>query len=178
MLKHKKRRKKLSYARVIVLGIFTMVMIGTLLLMLPIATRGQESAGFTKSLFTATSSVCVTGLIIEDTFTYWSVFGQVIIILLIQIGGMGFMTFVTLFSFFLGRQLGLRERRLIMESSGIMELGSVMVLLRKIIFGTLIVEACGAFLLSFRFCADLGFWKGIYYLFFTQYQLFVMQDST
>jgi len=158
----RKIKKKLSYARVIVIGILITILIGTLLLMLPVSTRSGESAGFTTSIFTATSAVCVTGLVLEDTYTFWSLFGQIVIIVLIQIGGMGFMTFVTLFSLFIGRQVGLRERRLIMESSGIMELGSVMALLRRIIFGTLIIEGCGAFLLSFRFCADFGFWQGIY----------------
>jgi len=161
MLK-RKIKKKLSYARVIVIGILISILIGTLLLMLPIATRSGESAGFTTSLFTATSAVCVTGLVLEDTYLFWSLFGQIVIILLIQIGGLGFMTFITLFSFFVGRQIGLRERRLIMESSGIMELGSVMSLLKRIIFGTLAIEGCGAFLLTFRFCADFGFWQGIY----------------
>ena len=162
MLK-RKIKKRLSYARVIVIGILITILIGTLFLMLPISTRSGESAGFTRSLFTATSAVCVTGIVLEDTYTFWSLFGQTVIILLIQIGGLGFMTFITLFSLFMGRQVGLRERRLIMESSGIMELGSVMALLKRIIYGTFAIEGCGALLLSFRFCFEFGFWKGIYY---------------
>lgn len=158
----RKIKKKLSYSRAILLGILIMVLLGTLLLMFPIATRSRESAGFTRSIFTATSAVCVTGLVVEDTYTYWSLFGQIVIILLIQIGGMGFMTFVTLFSLFIGRQVGLRERRLIMESSGILELGSVIPLLKRIIFGTLIIEGCGAFLLALRFCPQFGFSDGLY----------------
>lgn len=161
MLK-RKIKKRLSYARVIVIGILVTVLIGTVILMLPISTRSGESAGFTKSVFTATSAVCVTGLVLEDTYTFWSVFGQTVILILIQIGGLGFMSFITLFSLFVGRNVGLRERRLIMESSGIMELGSVMMLLKRIILGTLIIEGIGALLLSFKFCFEFGFLEGLY----------------
>lgn len=158
-----KRKKRLSYARVIVIGILTVVLIGTSLLMLPISTRSGESPDLTTALFTATSASCVTGLVVEDTYNFWSPFGQAVIILLIQIGGIGFMTFVTLFSLFLGKHIGLRERKLIMESSGTLELGGIMKLVRRIVLGTFTVELFGAILLSFRFCRDFGFLRGIWY---------------
>ncbi len=161
MLKHRKKRQ-LSYARVIVLGILTVILLGTLLLMLPMSTKSGEPTTLNRAFFTSTSAVCVTGLVLEDTYLYWSVFGQVVILVLIQIGGMGFMSIVTLLSLFMGRHIGLRERRLIMESSGIMQLGGMMPLFRRIAGGTFIIEGVGALLLSFRFCPELGFVEGVY----------------
>lgn len=162
----KKMKKTTSYPRLIVFYILCTVLVGTLLLMLPVATRSGESAGFEVALFTATSASCVTGLVVKDTFTFWSLFGQIVIIVLIQIGGLGFMSFVTLVSHAFGKSIGLRNRRLIMESSGSLELDGIMKLLKKVVLGTLFVELCGAILLSFRFCRDFGFGKGLYYSIF------------
>lgn len=162
----RKRRFSLSLSRIIVLAILGVILIGTLLLMLPLSSRSGESTDFTTAFFTATSASCVTGLVVVDTLTHWSLFGQILILLLIQIGGLGFMTFVSFFAVIMGKSVGLRQRRLIMESSGTLELGGVLHLLRRITLGTLLIEGCGALLLAFRFCSQMGFLKGVYYAVF------------
>lgn len=159
----KKSKKVISYPRLIVFYILCTIIVGTVLLMLPISTRSGESAGFETALFTATSASCVTGLILKDTYSFWSSFGQVVIILLIQVGGLGFMSFVTLVSHTLGKSIGLRDRKLIMESSGSLELDGIMKMLKRVVLGTLFIELCGAALLSIRFCRDFGLWRGIYF---------------
>ena len=162
----RKKRFSLSLSRVIVLAILGVILMGTVLLMLPISSRSGEITDFNTALFTATSASCVTGLVVVDTLTHWSLFGQIVILLLIQIGGLGFMTFVSFFAVIMGKNVGLRQRRLIMESSGTMELGGILHLLRRITLGTLLIESVGAVLLSFRFCAQMGFLKGVYYAVF------------
>ena len=104
--------KKLSSAQIIILGFAAVILLGSFLLMLPISTQDGQGSTFTDALFTATSAVCVTGLVSVDTFTHWSTFGQVVIMLLVQIGGLGVMTIMTIFSLFIKRQLTLQERRL------------------------------------------------------------------
>lgn len=102
----KVRKKKLSSYQIIIYGFLLIIMIGSLLLMLPVSTRGNESASFGDALFTATSAVCVTGLVVRDTATYWSEFGQVVILLLIQIGGMGVVTMAVLIARVSGKKSG------------------------------------------------------------------------
>jgi len=111
-------RKKITMTptQIIVIGFASMILIGTLLLNMPMASRNGQPVGLINALFTATSSVCVTGLVVVDTGTYWTAFGQVVILLLIQIGGLGFMTMSTLLSLLLGRRITLKERLLIQES--------------------------------------------------------------
>ena len=162
----KKGKKFISYPRLIVFYILCTIVAGTVLLMLPISTRSGESAGFEVAFFTATSASCVTGLVLKDTYTFWSSFGQAVILLLIQVGGLGFMSFITLVSHTMGKSIGLRDRKLIMESSGSLELDGILKMLKRIVIGTLSVELCGALLLSFRFCRDFGLWRGIYFSLF------------
>ncbi len=157
-----KKRMKLTYTKVITIGFALLILLGAFLLMLPIASKSGEWTPFTNALFTSTSATCVTGLIVYDTFTHWSLFGQAVIITLIQIGGLGFMTIITMFSFLLKRRIGLRERRLLMESSGSPELKGVIRMIRKILYGTFITEAVGAVLLSIRFIPRMGVLRGIY----------------
>lgn len=157
-----KKRIKLTYTKVITIGFALLIILGAFLLMLPISAKSGEWTPFTNALFTSTSATCVTGLIVYDTFTHWSLFGQIIIITLIQIGGLGFMTIITMFSFLLKRRIGLRERRLLMESSGSLELKGVIKMIRKILYGTFITEVSGAVLLSIRFIPKMGFLRGIY----------------
>lgn len=157
-----KKRTKLTYTKVITIGFALLIFIGAFLLMLPISSRSGEWTPFTNALFTSTSATCVTGLIVYDTFSHWSIFGQLTIITLIQIGGLGFMTIITMFSFLLKRRIGLRERRLLMESSGSPELRGVIRMIRKILYGTFITEAVGAVLLSIRFIPEMGFLRGVY----------------
>ena len=117
MASHPRKRMKLSSVQIIALGFFLMIALGTGLLMLPISSQGPGHASFGDALFTATSASCVTGLVMRDTGTYWTTFGQLVIIVLIQIGGLGFMTIATLFSLLLRRRMGLREREVVVEGT-------------------------------------------------------------
>jgi trk system potassium uptake protein TrkH len=153
---------KLTYPQMIALGYFLVIAVGTLLLVLPIANRDHLSPGLVNALFTATSATCVTGLVVFDTYTHWTPFGQVVILLLIQVGGLGFMTTITMFSFLLKRKIGLRERGLLRESVNTMYIGGIVRLTKKILVGTLIFEGMGAILLSIRFIPRMGLAAGIY----------------
>lgn len=157
-----KKLKSLSYPQTIALGYLLLIALGSLLLALPIASRDNISAGLISALFTATSATCVTGLVVFDTYTHWSVFGQLVILMLIQIGGLGFMTTITLFSFLLRRKIGLKERGLLRESVNTMYIGGIVRLAKKILVGTLLFEGLGAILLSIRFIPRMGVAAGIY----------------
>ncbi|MEG1650727.1 MAG: potassium transporter TrkG, partial [Oscillospiraceae bacterium] len=157
-----KKKKHFSYPMLIALGFFTMILIGGILLTLPIASKDGGSVPFVDAIFTATSASCVTGLVVYDTFTQWSIFGQLVIISLIQIGGLGFMTVITMFSLFLRRKIGLTERSLMRESINTMYIGGIIRLTKRILFGTLFFESVGAILLSIRFVPQLGWGEGIY----------------
>ncbi len=157
----KNTRKKLSKMQIIALGFFLLIMGGTLLLMLPISSRNGTVTPFLDCMFTATSASCVTGLVVVDTYTHWSFFGQLVIITMIQIGGLGFMTFGVLLAMAMHRRIGLRERGLISESLNAMQLGGVVGFVRKILIGTLIIEGTGAILLSIRFIPEFGLIEGV-----------------
>lgn len=156
-------KRKFSQTRIIAIGYISIILIGTLLLMLPFASQSGESAGFVPALFTAVSSSCVTGLIVLDTATSWTLFGQIVIICLIQIGGLGFMTIATMFSMLLKRKMGLREREIMVESINTEHIGSIRNLTGKIIAGTAIFESAGALLLATRFIPRFGLGRGIWY---------------
>jgi len=151
-----------SPTRLIALGFFVIIMIGAILLSLPISSKNGGSIGFVNALFTATSAVCVTGLTVVDTYLHWTVFGQVIIVLLIQIGGLGFMTMATLFSFMLKRRISLRERLLIAESLNQYSVSGVVRLTQQILIRTLLFECIAALILSARFIGEFGWADGIY----------------
>ena len=157
-----KKLKSLSYSQMIALGFFLIILLGTFLLMTPIASKDRVPTGFTEALFTATSATCVTGLVLYDTFLHWSLFGQIVIICLIQVGGLGFMSVITLFSLFMGRRIGLKERHLLRESVNTMYIGGIVQLFRKILIGTCIFEGAGALILSIRFVPMMGWGPGIY----------------
>src|SRR5574344_296513 len=129
-----------NYTRtqIIAIGFILIIIAGTLLLMLPFATRSGESAGFINSLFTATSATCVTGLVVVDTCTNWSIFGQLVILVLIQVGGLGFITIGILFAMFFRKKIGLNERELIQESVSATKLAGVVKLVRSIVRGTIL----------------------------------------
>ena len=151
----------LTPSRLIAVGFLLVILAGAGLLMLPIASRG-EPAGFLDALFTSTSATCVTGLVVRDTFTGWTVFGQLVILALIQLGGLGFMTFITLTSMLLGKRLGLYDRKVLMQSAGNITLDGTAALIRKIIPFTFVFEFAGAALLSIRFIPEFGVLRGIY----------------
>ena len=156
-------KRKFSQTRLIAMGYISIIIIGTLLLTLPFASRSGESAGLVPALFTAVSSSCVTGLVVLDTATSWSLFGQAVIITLIQIGGLGFMTIATMFSMLIKRKMGLREREIMVESINTEHIGSIKNLTRKILIGTAIFEGVGALLFATRFIPEFGIAKGIWY---------------
>ncbi len=160
------KKRHLSHIQFIAAGFLIMVAVGTLLLALPFATRSGESAGFVSAFFTAVSSSCVTGLILHDTVTYWSLFGQLVIITLIQLGGLGFMTIALFTVQLFTKHTGLRERALLAESINTESLGGMRRLVRIIIIGTAVCELGGALLLSIRFIPLFGWLRGIYYSLF------------
>ncbi len=158
--------QKLGYTRFIALSFIPVILIGTLLLCLPVSSKTGEWTNFLDSLFTSVSATCVTGLVVFDTFTHWSVFGQLVILAMIQVGGIGLMTIITMVFIFLRKKINFRERKALMQSSGNTQLDGTLKLVKKIVLGTLIFEGIGAILLSFRFCPQMGFIKGIYYSIF------------
>ena len=160
------RYHRLNQVQYIALGFFFIILAGSLILTLPIASQSGEWTPFLDSMFTATSATCVTGLVVYDTFTHWNVFGQLVILLLIQIGGLGFITVGVGFSMALRRRIGLRQRDLLKESINAMEIGGIVKLLRKIFIGTALCEGVGALLLATRFIPEFGLVKGIYYSIF------------
>ncbi|KXG76156.1 TrkH family potassium uptake protein [Thermotalea metallivorans] len=157
---------KLNPAQILVLGFAAVILIGAMLLTLPIASKSGESIGFIDALFTATSAVCVTGLVVVDTGTYWSGFGQVVITLLIQIGGLGFMTMATLVALIFGKKITLRERLVMQEALNQFNIQGIVRLTQYILITTFIIEGIGAILLSIKFIPIYGLWKGIAYSIF------------
>ena len=158
-----KKSKNLSGTQLLAIGFFLLIMCGALLLMLPISSRDGTWTPFMTALFTATSASCVTGLILVDTYTHWSTFGQIIIISLIQIGGLGFITIGTAVALLLRRKIGLKERGWIKESFNVLDIGGVVRLIRLVLKGTLLFEGVGAIILSLRFYPKMGLGQAIYY---------------
>ena len=157
---------KMEPTQIMVIGFAIVILIGAILLSMPISTQNGESIGFLDALFTSTSAVCVTGLIAVDTSTYWSFFGQLIIITLIQIGGLGFMTVTTLFSLIIKKRINLKERLLIQESLNQIDLSGLVKLTRYILLTTFFIEGTGALLLSTVFIPQFGILNGIWYSIF------------
>ena len=148
-------------------GFFLTIFVGSLLLTLPIANRQGEITPYITALFTATSAVCVTGLVVVDTLTYWSPFGQAVILGLIQVGGLGFMTSSTILFLLIGRRASLRERILLKESHGVSPIGGVLRLTRRVVLVTILIEGAGAALLFLRFSlefpVDWALWMGVFH---------------
>ena len=155
--------KKISRTRLIAIGFFAVIIAGSLLLMLPFATREGQTTSYIDALFTATSATCVTGLVPFDTFTHWTLFGQLVILCMIQLGGIGFMTIITMATLFMRHKIGLQNRMLIMESAGSISLSGIGELVRRIIGGTAVFEALGAIVLATRFIPEFGIMKGVYF---------------
>jgi trk system potassium uptake protein len=149
-----------------VYGFAAMIAVGTVLLMLPVASNSGHFTPFVDCLFTSTSAVCVTGLVVVDTLDHWNLFGQFIILLLIQLGGLGFMTSTTLLLIATGRKIGLRGRMLAGESVGLSQIGGVVRLTRNILWFTLIAEAAGTLVFFLRFSSQyswpLSLWKSVF----------------
>ena len=152
--------------QVIALGFLGIIVTGALLLMLPLANRAGQGLSFLDSLFTATSATCVTGLVVADTWSQFNLLGQIILLLLIQVGGLGYMTMMLQASLLLGKKVGLRQRSMMMESVSAERLSDVLTLLRYILRGTAAIEGAGALLFAIRFVPELGAARGLWYAVF------------
>lgn len=159
----KLKKGRMSHAQIIAIGYMLVIVAGTFALMLPISSRQGETTKFSEALFTATSATCVTGLVVVDTASHWSLFGQCIILVLIQIGGLGFMTMGVMFAMLMKKTISLKMRGLLQESMNSIQLGGVVKLARMVLKGTLIVEGLGAVALLFVFVPQFGIGKGIYF---------------
>lgn len=163
---HAREPWRLSSFQIISIGFLSVMLIGTLLLMLPFATRDGQGASFMDALFTATSATCVTGLVVQDTATYWSGFGQAVLLILIQIGGMGVVTLSILITAAAKKRIGLMQRSTMQESISAPQVGGIVRLTRLILKTTIAVELLGALLMAGVFIRELGVGKGIWYALF------------
>ncbi len=160
------KRFHLDYFQIMVLGFAALILVGAFLLMLPISSAAGTATSFADALFTSTSSACVTGLVVQDTGTYWSSFGQVIILILMQIGGLGVVTMAASFAMVAGRKIGLLQRSTMQASMSAPKLGGVVRLTRFILLFTLMIEFLGAALLAPTMIRDFGAGKGLWYALF------------
>ena len=161
-MKPSKIRKQLNMTQIIVLGFVVIIIIGTALLMLPVSSADGSVTDPLSALFTVVSASCVTGLTVVDTATHWSTFGHVVIIVLIQVGGLGFMTMAVLLSLLIKRAVTPKERMLVAMSYNLDSYGSTMQIVKRVTIGTLAFELVGALILSVRFIPDYGLVNGIF----------------
>ncbi len=162
MKKQREHKWALSTTQIIVLGFLTAIIIGGFLLSLPVSSADGHSVPLLDAMFTSTTSVCVTGLVVANTYEQWSRFGQAVILLLIQCGGLGIVTFTTSFMLILGRKVTLRDRLLMQDAYNLNTLTGLVKFTKKVIFGTLIVESIGAVLYMFTFIPEFGWKEGIW----------------
>ena len=161
-----KKNVKLRGVQILALGFLGVILVGALILTLPISTTKGESTNFLDALFTATSAVCVTGLIVVDTGTYWNAFGQTVIMILIEIGGLGFMSFTTLIAIILGKKITLRERLILQDAMNTFNIQGLVKMVRYVLIFTVSVQFFGALLFSTQFVPEYGLGKGIFYSIF------------
>ncbi len=162
MKKQREHKWALSTTQIIVLGFLTAIIIGGFLLSLPVSSADGHSVPLLDAMFTSTTSVCVTGLVVANTYEQWSRFGQAVILLLIQCGGLGIVTFTTSFMLILGRKVTLRDRLLMQDAYNLNTLTGLVKFTKKVIFGTLTVESIGAVLYMFTFIPEFGWKEGIW----------------
>ena len=155
------RKRRLSSFQIIISGFAGVILLGALLLMLPISATARCVTPFHEALFTATSAVCVTGLVVQDTGSYWSVFGQAVILTLIQIGGLGVVTVAASFALLSGRRISLMQRSTMQDAISAPRVGGIVRLTRFILRGTFLIELIGALAMLPVFCRDYG-WRGIW----------------
>ena len=160
------KNKHLSSAQIIIFGFGGLILTGTLLLMLPFATIAPGSASFVDCLFTATSASCVTGLVVGDTATTWTLFGKIVIITLIQVGGMGVVTMAVALTVASGRKIGLSARSTMQESISAHNVGGIVRLTGFIIKTSICIELIGALMLAPSFIKEFGILKGVGYSLF------------
>ncbi len=157
------KSERVSPARVIILGFLLLILLGTALLMLPFSTKVWGGASFSDALFTATSATCVTGLVVRDTASCWSGFGQLVILLLIQVGGMGVVTMAVAIFIFSGKRIGLKQRWVMQESISAPQVGGIVRMTGFILKTAFAMEGIGAAILALRFCPRFGLWRGLWY---------------
>lgn len=150
------RNMRMSPTQIIALVFFGIILLGTVLLMLPAASRSGQSAGLLPALFTATSSTCVTGLVVADTWSQWSGFGQAVILCMIELGGLGFMSAASLVVFLFRKKVGLRQRMVMAQALSLNEMQDVVRLQKWVLLGSLIIQSTGALSLFFRFLPGFG----------------------
>lgn len=155
------RKRCLSSFQMIILGFAGVILLGALLLMLPMSSTGRSVTPFPKTLFTATSAVCVTGLVVQDTGSCYSVFGQAVILALIQIGGLGVVTVAASFALLAGRKISLLQRGTMQDAISAPKVGGIVRLTRFLLRGTFLIEMLGALAMMPVFCRDYG-WRGIW----------------
>lgn len=153
------KKYKLSPMKFIALTFALIILLGAVLLTLPVASRSGVSCGFRPALFTATSATCVTGLVMYDTWSQWSGFGQIVIISLIEIGGLGFMSVASLMFFFLRKRIGLKERMIMAQALSLNDMDAVLRVQKTVLVGSLSIEAIGALILTLRFWPEYGLWN-------------------
>ncbi len=161
LLRRAKYSRKLRPEQMIVLTFLGLILLGAGLPTLPVASRSGESAGFLTALFTATSSTCVTGLVLADTYVQWSSFGQVVIICLIQVGGLGFMSMISVFFFLLHRKIGLKQRLIMAQGFSLNDVDGVVKLVRTVLIWTAVIELAGALILALRFWPEYGWSRAV-----------------
>lgn len=157
----KKNKNTFSTTHIIMLSFLGVIFVGTVLLMLPISSAEKEFTPFIDALFTATTSTCVTGLVTVPTYSHWSLFGHIVILLLIQIGGLGIITLMSCFAFFLHKKIGLSDRILLQDAFNLNSLSGLTSFVKKVVAGTFVVEGIGALLYMTVFVPDFGL-KGIW----------------
>ncbi|MGF0108285.1 MULTISPECIES: TrkH family potassium uptake protein [unclassified Clostridium] len=161
-----KNKTKLKGVQILALGFLAVIIIGAVILSLPISSRSGEPTNFLDAIFTSTSAVCVTGLITLDTSTHWSTFGQTVIMTLIEIGGLGFMSFTVLISLILGKKITLRERLVMQEAMNTFSIQGLVRMVKYVLIFTVSVQFFGALLLSTQFVPEYGIIKGFFYSIF------------
>lgn len=159
----KKKKNSLTAAKFMVIGFALAIVIGSLLLWLPIASASGTSVSYIDALFTATTSLCVTGLVTVPTYCTWSLFGKVVIMILIQLGGLGVITLSTILAIVLGKRISLHTRKLVQDSYNLEHMSGMVKVVIKVVEGTFLVEGLGALCYSFQFVPEFGLVKGIWY---------------
>lgn len=157
----KKHRIQLSATQIIAIGFAVIILLGAGLLTMPVASRSGVSCGFFPALFTATSATCVTGLVLFDTYTQWSLFGQIVIITLIEIGGLGFMSAASTVVFLLRKKVGLRQKMVIAQALNLNDMDGVVKIQKLVLTGSLTIQAVGALILFLRFWPEFGFQRAL-----------------
>lgn len=164
-----RRKKRINPARRIAAGFIIIILAGAFLLSLPFSSRSGEATPFIESLFTSVSATCVTGLVIYDTYQHWSFFGQLVLLALIQTGGLGFMSIIIFFYLMSRREIGLRDRMLLRQGMGFDNMSGIVRIMRHVLTATFVIEGAGAVILGIRFCfmdgmgIAEGIWHGIFH---------------